>query len=113
MTSLLLPTLGRYLRWARSAAPFRLNALLGRVGAMRFHMNGGHVPKPLLRPGQFRIKMVFLNAQLFSKMPYYRRAAKRPRYGKRRQVLYPAESIGGKHRGEPYIGRRHRSCYNY
>ena len=32
---------------------------------MRFHMNGGHVPKPLLRPGQFRIKMVFLNAQLF------------------------------------------------
>ena len=28
-------------------------------------MNGGHVPKPLLRPGQFRIKMVFLNAQLF------------------------------------------------
>ena len=65
MTSLLLPTLGRYLRWARSAAPFRLNAPLGRgVGAMRFHMNGGHVPKPLLRPGQF-IKMVFLNAQLF------------------------------------------------
>ena len=63
--TLLLPTLGRYLRWARSAAPFRLNALLGRVGAMRFHMNGGHVPKPLLRPGQFRIKMVFLNAQLF------------------------------------------------
>ena len=27
--TLLLPTLGRYLRWARSAAPFRLNAPFG------------------------------------------------------------------------------------
>ena len=40
-------------------------------------------PNPLLRPGQFRIKMVFFKRSTFSKMPYYRRAAKRPRYGKR------------------------------
>ena len=63
--TLLLPTPGRYLA---GLAPLRrsgLTLLLGRVGAMRFHMNGGHVPKPLFKARQFRIKMVFLNAQLF------------------------------------------------
>ena len=30
--------------------------------------------------------------------------------GSATEVLYPAESIGGKHRGRPNIGRRHRSC---
>ena len=39
-------------------------------------------PKPLLRPGQFTALPVFLKAQLFSRMTY-RRAYKRPRYGKR------------------------------
>ena len=29
-----------------SAAPFRLYALLNRVGAMRFHMNGAMSPNP-------------------------------------------------------------------
>ena len=41
-------------------------------------------PNPLLRPGQFRIEMVFLNDQLFRRvMPYYRRAYKRRSYGSR------------------------------
>ena len=45
-------------------------------------MNGDFPPNLLFKARQFRIKMVFLIAQLFRKMPY-RRAAKRPRYGKR------------------------------
>ena len=49
---------------------------------MRFHMKWGTFPKPPLRPGRFRTEMVFKRST-FSKMPYYRRAAKRPRYGKR------------------------------
>ena len=52
----------RYLRWARSAAPFRLNA----------HLK--------VAPAQCVYGFYFLSD--FSTMPYYRRPYKRPRYGK-------------------------------
>ena len=44
-----LPTLGRY---PAGLAPLRrsgLTLLLGRVGLDAFHVNGGHVPKPLFK----------------------------------------------------------------
>ena len=67
-------------------APLRrsgLTLLSSRVGLNAFsHEMGDFPPNLLLRPGRFRIEMVFKRST-FSKMPYYRRAAKRPRYGKR------------------------------
>ena len=60
-----------------------LTLLLSRVGLNAFsHEMGDFPPNLLLRPGRFRTEMVFKRST-FSKMPYYRRAAKRPRYGKR------------------------------
>ena len=53
----------RYLRWARSAAPFRLNA----------HLK--------VAPAQCVYGFYFLSD--FSTMPYYRRPYKRARYGKK------------------------------
>ena len=46
-------------------APLRrsgLTLLLNRVGLNALHMNGGHVPKPLLRPGQVgKVKHLMVN----------------------------------------------------
>ena len=65
-------------------APLRrsgLTLLLNRVGLNAFHMNGGHVPKPLFKARAVLNPSEFLTSNIF-KMPY-RRAYKRPRYGKR------------------------------
>ena len=75
----------RYLRWARSAAPFRLNA----------HLK--------VAPAQCVYGFYFLSD--FSTMPYYRRPYKRARYGKKLKysvqqkcitVTTPDESNTGK-----------------
>ena len=51
-------------------------------------------PNPLLRPGQFRIEMVFLNAQLFrGTMPIYKRPYKRARYGKKLKYSVQQKAI--------------------
>ena len=74
------PTHGRYLL----GSPLRrsgLTLLLNRVGLNAFHMNGGHVPKPLFKARAVLNPSEFLTSNIF-KMPY-RRAYKRPRYGKR------------------------------